>query len=48
MNIKTISEGLKTAGFELFEPNGVGINWNPTVDNLTECYQFGKDFAGFL
>jgi len=45
MNIKTISEGLKAAGFELFEPTGIAFNWNPTDDNLIECRQFGKDFA---
>jgi len=45
MNIKTISEGLKAAGFELFEPTGIAVNWNPTANNLAECHQFGKDFA---
>jgi flavorubredoxin len=45
MNIKILSEGLKSAGFELFEPNGIAINWNPTINNLEECRQFGKDFA---
>ena len=44
-NIKIISDGLKSAGFELFEPNGIAINWNPTVENLEECKQFGEKFA---
>ena len=45
MNIKIISDGLKSAGFELFEPNGISINWNPSTNNIEKCRQFGKDFA---
>ncbi len=45
MNIKVLTDMLKSAGFELFEPTGIAINWNPTQDNLTECRQFGKGFA---
>lgn len=45
MNIKIISDTLKIDGFELFEPSGIAINWNPNKDNLKDCHQFGKDFA---
>ncbi|MCL2039560.1 MAG: flavodoxin domain-containing protein [Bacteroidetes bacterium] len=44
-NIKILADTLKTDGFELFEPNGIAINWNPNKDNLKECRQFGREFA---
>jgi len=45
INIKILANKLKESYFELFEPTGIGINWNPTKNDLEQCRQFGKKFA---
>jgi len=44
---KVISKMLTESGFEIFEPNFIAINWNPTEDALNECKEFGSKFAEF-
>jgi flavorubredoxin len=44
---KVISNMLSEAGFELFEPNNITANWNPTEESLANCSEFGSKFAEF-
>jgi flavorubredoxin len=44
---KIISQMLAESGFEMFEPNFINANWNPTEENLNECMEFGFRFAEF-
>ena len=44
---KVISKMLTESGFEIFEPNFIAVNWNPTEDALNECKEFGSKFAEF-
>jgi flavorubredoxin len=43
-SVKMITEGLKTAGFEVVN-DGIKALWNPDEKSLAECISFGKGFA---
>jgi anaerobic nitric oxide reductase flavorubredoxin len=42
---KIMSENLEAAGFELVD-DGVKVMWNPDIENVNECVEYGKLFAG--
>jgi flavorubredoxin len=44
-SIKIISENLTSAGFELVD-DGVKAMWNPDHENVNQCVDYGKLFAG--
>jgi len=46
-SVGVIEEGLKSAGINVVVP-GIKFRYNPTGDELEECKQFGKQFAGHL
>ncbi|MCL7476173.1 MAG: flavodoxin domain-containing protein [ANME-2 cluster archaeon] len=46
-SVGVIEEGLKNAGIEVVVP-GIKFRYDPTVDELEECKQFGKQFAAHL
>ncbi|MDF1531928.1 MAG: flavodoxin domain-containing protein [ANME-2 cluster archaeon] len=46
-SVGVIEEGLKKAGIEVVVP-GIKFRYDPTVDELEECKQFGKQFAAHL
>ncbi|MBW6517462.1 MAG: flavodoxin domain-containing protein [ANME-2 cluster archaeon] len=46
-SVGVIEEGLKNAGIEVVVP-GIKFRYDPTVDELGECKQFGKQFAAHL
>ncbi|MDR0926986.1 MAG: MBL fold metallo-hydrolase [Ignavibacteria bacterium] len=47
MSVKIIAQKLRDANFQLFEPEGLSVNWNPTEEKLAEARKFGADFAKF-
>jgi len=42
---KIISENLKAAGFELVD-DGIKAMWNPDIENVNKCVEYGSAFAG--
>lgn len=44
-SIKIISENLKAAGFELVD-GGIKAMWNPDMENVNKCAEYGSLFAG--
>jgi flavorubredoxin len=42
---KIISENLKAAGFELMD-DGIKAMWNPDIENVNKCVEYGSLFAG--
>ena len=46
-SVAVIEEGFKKAGIEVPIP-GIRFRYDPTGDELAECKQFGKEFAGNL
>ena len=43
-SVKMISEGLKTAGFELID-EGIKVLWNPDDESIEKCIDYGKNLA---
>ena len=41
---KIISENLQSAGFDLID-DGIKVMWNPDTDSITNCVEYGKQFA---
>jgi anaerobic nitric oxide reductase flavorubredoxin len=41
---KVISEGLKSAGFQIVD-EGIKVLWNPDNESATQCMEYGKKFA---
>lgn len=42
--IRIITDRLKESGFDMVN-EGIRVKWNPDVECLDKCVQFGKDFA---
>lgn len=46
-SVKMITEGLKTAGFNVVN-EGLKVLWNPDKQNREECFRYGMKLAGEL